>query len=574
MIVVLLGICLCTFEDRLCAKCGLASCGGETIPYVGPDSCAACHRETYDPWSESAHALSMRPADRETVLGDFDDAVFSDGGTDWSFHTREDRFLAVRKDAAGERVFEVDYVVGFDPIQQYVVRDGEGRRGILPVCWNVRGGRGRWSIPRARPGRSRSAAPFHGDPSAGIDACVSCHATDVPGTGGRDEAVRPGGLPESVNVSCEACHGPAGAHLDWARCRDDGDEPENALESGLTVDLKRGDSAREVEACARCHSRRQPLRPSPPSGEPFLDGYMPALLEPGLYFADGQIQGEVGVYGSFVQTAMYRAGVRCTDCHDPHGAETAASGDAVCVACHSEDPPRDRFASLPARDYRSAEHHYHPEGSASARCVACHMPARAYAGGLRRRDHSFRIPRADVAGRVGAPDACTTCHPEQGYEWSAGVLDWLYGIDPDDREGVFADAIAAGRERRPEAVEDLEAVATDPAFPGIVRATAADLLAEYEGIETTRRLERLLEDEDPLVRAAAPGLFARLGRADRIRLLVPLLRDPLRAVRIAAVRALGNDVRGELSREDRLFYDRALGELNDVPEPAAPRDRS
>jgi hypothetical protein len=36
-------------------------------------------------------------------------------------------------------------------------------------------------------------------------------------------------------------------------------------------------------------------------GEPFLDSYLPALLEAGLYHADGHIEGEVYEYGSFLQ---------------------------------------------------------------------------------------------------------------------------------------------------------------------------------------------------------------------------------------------------------------------------------
>jgi hypothetical protein len=40
---------------------------------------------------------------------------------------------------------------------------------------------------------------------------------------------------------------------------------------------------------------------------PLLDSYAPADLEPGLYYADGQIDGEVFEYGSFVQSRMYHA---------------------------------------------------------------------------------------------------------------------------------------------------------------------------------------------------------------------------------------------------------------------------
>jgi hypothetical protein len=50
--------------------------------------------------------------------------------------------------------------------------------------------------------------------------------------------------------------------------------------------------------CAACHSRRKVIAKNPTPGEPDLDGYLPALLEPGLYHPDGQIDSEVYEYGS------------------------------------------------------------------------------------------------------------------------------------------------------------------------------------------------------------------------------------------------------------------------------------
>ena len=48
----------------------------------------------------------------------------------------------------------------------------------------------------------------------------------------------------------------------------------------------------------------------------------------------GQINGEVYVYGSYVQSKMFHAGVRCTDCHEPHSGRTRFAGNAVCTQCH------------------------------------------------------------------------------------------------------------------------------------------------------------------------------------------------------------------------------------------------
>ena len=87
---------------------------------------------------------------------------------------------------------------------------------------------------------------------------------------------------------------------------------------GLVAPFRPDDPAPELDACAPCHSRREQLTPVAAHGGPLLDDFLPARLAEGLYHPDGQILDEVYVYGSFVQSRMHAAGVRCTDCHDPH----------------------------------------------------------------------------------------------------------------------------------------------------------------------------------------------------------------------------------------------------------------
>ena len=134
------------------------------------------------------------------------------------------------------------------------------------------------------------------------------------------------------------------------------------------------------------------------------DDCRPATLDDGLYYPDGQIQDEVYVWGSFVQSRMHAAGVRCSDCHDPHRLRLRADGDAVCLQCHRETPV-ERFPTLRSGRYAAPDHHFHPPDSAGARCVACHMPARTYMQVDPRRDHGFRIPRPDLSVSLGTPNA-------------------------------------------------------------------------------------------------------------------------------------------------------------------------
>ena len=79
---------------------------------------------------------------------------------------------------------------------------------------------------------------------------------------------------------------------------------------------------KEVETCGLCHARRAS---SPKIGCPVSGCRTPTSsreLSRGLYHADGQMQDEVYNYGSFKQSKMFAAGVTCSDCHDPHDAQT------------------------------------------------------------------------------------------------------------------------------------------------------------------------------------------------------------------------------------------------------------
>jgi predicted CXXCH cytochrome family protein len=169
----------------------------------------------------------------------------------------------------------------------------------------------------------------------------------------------------------------------------------------------------ELDTCAACHSRRRVIAKSAVPGAPYLDFYLPALLGPGLYHADGQIDGEVYEYGSFLQSRMHAAGVTCSNCHDPHSTKLRAEGNALCAQCH-----------MPAK-FDVTGHHHHQPGSAGAQCVNCHMPTKNYMVVDARRDHSMRVPRPDLAVSLRTPNACIQCHVGNSAQWAAqAVADW------------------------------------------------------------------------------------------------------------------------------------------------------
>ncbi|MBK7110540.1 MAG: cytochrome c3 family protein [Bacteroidetes bacterium] len=106
---------------------------------------------------------------------------------------------------------------------------------------------------------------------------------------------------------------------------------------------------------------------------------------------------------------MYRYGVTCTDCHDPHSAKIKFEGNALCLQCHE---PK----------YDSPSHHFHAEESLGSKCMNCHMDGRYYMVNDFRHDHSFRVPRPDQSVEFGTPNACNSCHENKSNEWAAEAV--------------------------------------------------------------------------------------------------------------------------------------------------------
>jgi Flp pilus assembly protein TadD len=538
--------------------------------FVGSAKCAGCHPKETEAFRGSDHARAMQPATDQTVLGSFDQTRTTHQGVTSTFFRRDGKFF-VRTDGPDGKPgeFEITYTFGVDPLQQYLVPFPDGRLQTLGLAWDTRpraqGGQ-RWF--HLYPGqRLRPPDPVHwtGREQTWNFQCAECHSTDLRKR--YDLATnRYATTWAELTVSCEECHGPGSAHAAWAEARPAGAAPAAPGSTGLVVRLGRGggawamkDPARgiaewtgpprtsaEVDVCARCHARRRPIVDPHPYGRPFLDTHVPALLDARLYHADGQILGEVYEWGSFVQSRMWRAGVSCSDCHEPHRGTLRAAGNAVCSQCH-----------LPAKFDAPAHHHHRPE-SEGARCVSCHMPARTFMVIDSRRDHDLRIPRPDLSVTLGTPNACSGCHRDRPPQWAADRVRAWGGTR---HEAGFARALDAARRGRPDAGPAVTALVTDLSQPPIARATALTHFAEYWTPSMAPAVEGALRDGDALIRMAALRAVEALPPDRRAALAAPLLRDPVRAVRLAAVQAIAGVPRPALPEGQRGDFERGVAEL-------------
>jgi len=468
----------------------------------------------------------MEIADPNAVLGDF-------SGADPSFAIIDGKYAVRAEGADGKRgEYSAPYTFGVAPLQQMLVALPGGKLQGFTTAWDTE--KRRWfslypneTIPPDDP------LHWTGRYQRWNAMCADCHSTGVR-KGYDAESDTYNTTFAEIDVGCQACHGPGSAHLAWARA---GAKPGGSTPygDGLLVDLKLADARREVESCAPCHARRAQIRAEIPYGRPFLDGFVPATLDVGLYHADGQIDGEVYEYGSFLQSKMFSAGVRCGDCHDSHSGKLEAEGNALCVRCHSPQPDA-RFPSLTAKLYDSPEHHHHAAGSAGADCVGCHMPTKNYMIVDPRQDHSIRVPRPDVSVRIGTPNACNGCHADRKPEWAAAAVAKWYG--PERRqEPHFGEVFAAARAGDPSAIPELVRLASDPEQATVVRATAVALL-EPAGASILPALAFAARDADPWLRSAAASACDAIPGEQRLQIAEPLLSDPVLAVRIEAARVL------------------------------------
>lgn len=537
-----------------------------TPRFVGSTACKDCHAAEHQAWQGSQHDRAMQHATAATVLGDFNDALFRHAGSESRFFTRDGKFF-VRTDGPDGALadFEIKYTYGVYPLQQYLIELPDGRVQALSITWDAR--------PKAEGGQRW----FHQYPKEQIDhrdelhwtkraqnwnfMCADCHSTDVRKNYNMRENRFATAWAE-INVGCEACHGPGSNHVTWAR-----DKPAEAAK-GLTVALdqrrgvtwaldpatgnatrsrpKSGDA--EIEVCAQCHARRAQIAEGYHAGKPFLDHYLPSLIAPPLYHADGQQREEVYIWGSYLQSKMHAKGVTCGDCHEPHSQKLRAPGNAVCAQCH-----------LPAK-YDSPSHHFHAAAKAGSRCVDCHMPATTYMVIDPRRDHSLRVPRPDLSVSIGTPNACNGCHSDKPAKWADAAVRKWYGHAPQGFQ-TFATAFDFAARDAAEAGPALAGVARDAAQPPIVRATAAQLLGGFPSAEMLEALRRGLSDPDGLVRLGSLQAIDAIPAEQRAVLVAPLLSDSLRVVRIEAARLLAPVPAEALAPNQRAAFNAAADEF-------------
>jgi hypothetical protein len=338
---------------------------GKSGRYVGAASCRECHPGECAAFARSGHARTLRPAESDPIARWLDGRTVGDPertGVEWSYHLRDGKLSVDRREGSKVETLPIEFSFGSGHAGKTFVTTFKSNPGVPPIGFEHR--LSYLALGRKlaiTPGQERGAPAEPGTrmtPSGrlmdeyGLMRCFSCHVT----TG----SLRDRNLIDTAtmipNVSCERCHGPAGAHVDAAR-RGAAEE-----ELRMPLGLDAASPSDEIAACGECHRtpgavEKSTIRPDNAS----IVRFQPIGL---------------------VQSRCYRegpGGLRCTSCHDSHArlSRDTAAYEAVCLNCHHSGGPARTLCPV----------------SSSKDCVSCHMPRREATPGSLFTDHWIRVDR-------------------------------------------------------------------------------------------------------------------------------------------------------------------------------------
>ena len=165
-----------------------------------------------------------------------------------------------------------------------------------------------------------------------------------------------------------------------------------------------------------------------------------------------------------------------------------------------------------------------------------------------KQERSMRVLRADVSRSTGSPNACNQCHTEESADWAySALLDW--GVRFTGQRNHPARAFHAADRGDVRAIPVLLETANNQANSALLRASAISHLNSLIPARTASYLSLWLSSSDPLIRQAAVEAAGHLPPEQRLRILTPVLEDPVLGVRMTTAEQLAGLPAANLSTQ-------------------------
>jgi len=379
--------------------------------FVGSVKCKECHKEEYHNWHNSMHSKMIQDIKKNP------DVVVAD-------------FTKLPQDA-DFTLAESIYTIGSKFKQRYMIPatiNGKEDFRLGNYQWNSQNKK--WQHFKPYKYWYKNSYPHDNKEFPTSTTCDGCHFTGYMSTQKRVEPA----------IACEACHGPASKHVE---------DPESPI-----FKASMSDPIRTNEVCFQCHMRNRDKRTEKATakdlwmqakdypagyeaGKPLIDYKLPAPFTHGVetkeFWANGAAKKNRTQGNEYIHNAMYKHGVTCINCHNPHTLSNTAKkpeGNKACMKCHS-------FASIIGPHQETLEEHtHHKSNSKGSLCIECHMPKTAKHTGkspLTVRSHlfSFTYPAQTKAYNMPPEtNACYDCHKDKSLDSlqenlkSWGQLEW------------------------------------------------------------------------------------------------------------------------------------------------------
>ncbi len=343
--------------------------------FAGRAACVGCHSEKTHSQSHTSMARALFIPSQSAVLKSHPRLTYKSGIYSYEIVTDSSQTLYRVTDGKETLSEPILYAFGNARIAQTFVFRHNGKLQEGRVSYYTAIDSLDWTIgDTLNPPPSIEEAAGRDIDSAEARNCFSCHGTAAT----VDHRLQ---LDRMVpGVSCEACHGPAAAHV-------------AAMNAGDTANphifnpIKLSPEKLSQEFCGACHRSVDAV-----AMMPNLGGVGNVRFQPYRLFNSR---------GHDPNNAHFA----CTACHDPHIELTseASSYDANCTSCHAADPADPNSSYIREQTSTSVSTRpvaYVVNNSSAAkpcpiakeRCVTCHMPRVELPGAhYKFTDHRIRI---------------------------------------------------------------------------------------------------------------------------------------------------------------------------------------